>query len=223
MITPELKDKIEHIVNVFETGSIAGGYAAVSIYKDGKNNSRQITYGRSQTTEQGNLRTLLEMYGESNGEYARDFRSYVKKVGKTPLTDDKDFIQLLKKAGKDPVMQQVQDHFFDIVYYFPALQFFDGYKFILPLSMLVIYDSYIHSGSVPGFLRQRFTEVPPSMGGDEKKWIVAYTNVRHEWLLHHSRAILRKTAYRTACFLAQIKAGNWQLTEPVDANNVIVP
>lgn len=223
MITPEIKNKIEAIVNVFETGSTTGGYSTVSIYKDGKNNSRQITYGRSQTTEQGNLRTLIEMYVTNQGQYAEDLKPYLPRIMKTPLVDDAAFISLLKKAGKDPVMRQTQDHFFDIVYYTPALQFFDGYKFILALSMLVIYDSYIHSGSVPGFLRQRFTEVPPAMGGNEKKWITDYTMARNNWLENNSRLILRKTVYRTACFLEQIKNDNWALSAPVNANGVLVP
>lgn len=223
MITPELKNKIEAIVNVFETGSETGGYGTVSIYKDGKENARQITYGRSQTTEQGNLRTLMDMYFANGGEYAGAFKPYLSKIGKTSLVDDRDFISLLKKAGSDPVMRQTQDYFFDVVYYSPARQFFDGYKFILPLSLLVIYDSYIHSGSVPGFLRQRFKEMPPSMGGDEKKWVTAYVNARQDWLQNNSRQIVRKTVYRTRCFLEQIAKNNWLLDAPVEANSVLVP
>jgi hypothetical protein len=51
---------------------------------------------------------------------------------------------------------------------------------MLPLSMLVVYDSFIHSGSVPMFLRKRFIERPPANGGDEKKWIGSYVEVRHQ-------------------------------------------
>lgn len=223
MITPEIKNKIEAIVNVFETGSPTGGYSTVVIYKDGKNDSRQITYGRSQTTEQGNLRSLIEMYVANQGQYAKELKPYLSLIMNTPLVDDKDFIALLKKAGNDPVMRDTQDQFFDIVYYTPALHFFDGYKFLQPLSLLVIYDSYIHSGSVPSFLRQRFTEAPPSMGGEEKKWVTEYTKARNDWLANNSKAILRQTVYRTACFLEQIKRNNWSLTAPVDAHGVMVP
>src|SRR5215470_12651723 len=52
----------ERVINVFETGSIQGNYAAISIFNDGPHDIRQITYGRSQTTEYGNLPELVRMY-----------------------------------------------------------------------------------------------------------------------------------------------------------------
>lgn len=223
MITLQIKTKIEAIVNVFETGSISGGYDVISIYKDGRKGSRQITYGRSQTTEQGNLRSLIEMYIANKGLFADDFKTYLAKIGKTPLVDDADFKTLLKNAARqDPVMRTTQDYFFDVVYYTPALHFFDGYKFVLPLSLLVIYDSYIHSGGVLSFLRQRFTEMPPSMGGDEKLWVGSYVKVRQDWLQNNPKKVLQNTVYRTQCFLTQIKNDNWMLNLPVNAHGVIV-
>ena len=54
MITPPQKSKIEAVINVFETGKKEGKYDALVVYRDGRGGSRQITYGRSQTTEQGN-------------------------------------------------------------------------------------------------------------------------------------------------------------------------
>ena len=50
MITTQQKTKILQIVNIFETGSKQGKYDNISIYADGKDNTKQITYGRSQTT-----------------------------------------------------------------------------------------------------------------------------------------------------------------------------
>ena len=50
------KTLIQKVVNVFESGSSEGRYDTLVIYADGVNNSHQITYGRSQTIEQGNLR-----------------------------------------------------------------------------------------------------------------------------------------------------------------------
>ncbi len=223
MITPDIKTKIEAIVNVFETGSITGQYDAISIYPDGKNNTRQITYGRSQTTEQGNLRSLIEMYIANNGLFAGQFNAYLPKIGKTPLVDDADFKALLQNAARqDPVMQQTQDRFFDIVYYMPALHFFDGYKFVWPLSLLVIYDSFIQSGGILSFLRQRFTETPPSMGGDEKIWTGSYVKVRQAWLQTNSNKILQGTIYRTRCLQNQIRNDNWALDQPVNANGITV-
>lgn len=225
MITASVKTKIEQIINVFETSSIAGKYDALVVMKDGKDNSRQITYGRSQTTEQGNLRTLVEMYITRNGIFANDFKPFRTKIGKEPLADNADFKNLLRKAAReDLIMRNAQDEFFDILYYTPALAFFTSLKLTLPLSLLVVYDSFIHSGGVPAFLRERFPETPPSVaGGNEKAWVKAYVKTRHEWLATNKKVLLQKTIYRTQCFLDQIKADNWSLKKPVDANDIMVP
>ena len=51
--------------------SRGGKYGAISIFEDGPNDIRQITYGRSQTTEYGNLRELVQMYVEAGGASPR--------------------------------------------------------------------------------------------------------------------------------------------------------
>ena len=45
-------------------------------------------------------------------------------------------------------MRQTQDAFFDKVYFQPAKAWADAHGFTLPLSMLVIFDSFIHSGQI---------------------------------------------------------------------------
>jgi len=223
MITSSQKSKIIQIINVFETGTREGKYDLIATYPDGKNGSRQITYGRSQTTEQGNLKALLEKYISNKGIFAGEFKIYLPKIGKIPLVDDTVFKNLLKKAAKqDPVMRKSQDDFFEVLYYQPALHFFEKNKFTQALSLLVIYDSYIHSGSVPAFIREKFAENVPLNGGDEKKWIKKYTEARHSWLTNHSKQLLRKTNYRTKCFLEQIANNNWDLSKPTDANGTAV-
>lgn len=215
------KKKIQEILNVFETGSIKGDYSAVSIYKDGPNDIKQITYGKSQTTEWGNLSNLIQRYSVKNGKFSNFFMPYISKIGKVSLVYDTIFIDKLKEAGTDIVMKQVQDEFFDDVYWKPAMKFVNDNKFVFPLSGLVIYDSYIHSGGIPVFLRNKFSEVPPSKGGDEKQWIEQYLNTRQKWLANHSRPILRKTIYRTKNMLVALKQNDWDLTKPFNANGVI--
>ena len=119
MIPPAAKNKIEDIVNVFECGSTNGSYAALVKYKDytdpvTKTNIVQITYGRSQTTEFGNLKALVKMYVEANGQFAQELSSYVNRIGRKPsLSTDKFFCDALIKAGKtDPIMKACQDEFF---------------------------------------------------------------------------------------------------------------
>ena len=224
MITQAHKHLIEKVVNVFETGTPEGKYDGLVVMADGKNASRQITYGRSQTTEQGNLKKLLQHYAKNGGVFSNEFAPFLPKIKTTPLADDGPFKTLLVKAAReDPIMVRTQDEFFDAHYYSPALGFFQQNEFTLPLSLLVIYDSYIHSGRVPAYLRKRFGETTPIQGGTETTWTSTYVDIRHQWLKYHRNALLQKTIYRTQCFKDQIAAGNWMLEKlPITANGVPV-
>jgi chitosanase len=214
----------EQVINAFETGKIEGDYGALVIFNDGPHRIRQVTYGRSQTTEYGNLEELVQMYVDANGTFSDKLRPFVAKIGVTPLVDNKEFKQLLRDAGKkDPVMQRIQDEFFEKRYFQPAMQWADTNKFTLPLAALVIYDSFIHSGSILDFLRKRFSEIPPVKGGNEKTWIKQYVDARHKWLATHSNKILQGTVYRTQCFKREIARDNWDLSQaPINANGVKV-
>jgi chitosanase len=223
-LTPVQKRLIERIVNVFETGTPDGDYANISIYHDGPHDIRQITYGRSQTTEYGKLRQLVIKYVDAGGAFSEALGPYVDLVGSVPLTDDAEFKNLLRKAGRqDIVMREVQDEFFDQAYFQPAIAWADEHGFAEPLSALVIYDSFIHSGSILRAIRSRFPEVPPSAGGDERAWTAAYVNARHRWLAAHPRLPVRNTVYRTRCFKNEIQRGNWDLSRvPINANGTKV-
>jgi len=204
-LTDQQKRLCEQVINVFESGSVEGNYAAISIYADGPHGMKQVTYGRSQTTEYGNLEDLIEMYVKANGLYSPQLKPYLDKIGVTPLMDDAAFKQLLRDAAKkDPLMRKVQDEFFDKRYFQPAMAWADTGGFTHPLSALVIYDSFIHSGSIPDFLRKRFPVVLPVKNGVEKDWIKQYVDARHLWLSQHSNKILQRTIYRTQCFKNEI-------------------
>ncbi|HEV2799862.1 MAG TPA: chitosanase [Pyrinomonadaceae bacterium] len=218
------KRLVERIINVFETGTPDGDYSNISIYHDGPHNIRQITYGRSQTTEYGNLRRLVEDYVAAGGLFSQQLQPYADQAGSTPLTDDANFKNLLRRAGRqDPVMRRVQDRFFDEVYFRPAMRWADQNGFTQPLSALVIYDSFIHSGSILWPIRNMFPESPPSSGGNEQAWTTAYVNARHNWLRTHPRPPVRLTTYRTQCFKREIQRANWDLSQvPVNANGTQV-
>lgn len=215
----EIKTKIQKIVNVFESGTPDGDYGCISLYEDGPNGIKQITYGKSQTTEWGNLPSLIKLYIENSGKLSLHFVEYVAgDLGRVSLVNDKSFISLLKEASKDPIMRESQDSFFDTHYWEPAKKWFDKNGFKSNLSMLVIYDSFIHSGSILKFLRERFSEKVPVNGGDEKAWIEQYCSARLNWLKNHSNPILRKTTYRVNDFLTAIKKEDWDLSQPFMAN-----
>jgi len=223
-LTPSQKLICERVVNVFESGSPQGDYSNISIYNDGPHSILQLTYGRSQTTEYGNLRELVQMYVDAGGKYSAALASYVSKIGRTPLVNDDTFKSYLRKAGReDQVMRDTQDAFFDKRYFMPAMQWANDHGFKEPLSALVIYDSFIHSGSILDFLRAKFPEKPPSEGGDEKTWTREYVEARNDWLATSSRTILHATVYRTKCFMREIARNNWDLTQlPIMAHGVPV-
>lgn len=217
MITPPNKKKIQDVVSVFETSSTKPLYDILVCMHDGPGKCLQITYGKHQTTEFGNLKALIRMYCDSYGRYARDLRSYLAYIGDPlhPLAKNEPFKYLLKLAGTDIVMHEVQDKFFDQYYWDPAMKFFQQQNFTLPLSMLVIYDSYIQSGGILDFLRKRFGEKTPINNGNEQRWISAYVNVRDKWLEDHTNPILPYTDYRTDCLQDAIQKNNWDLSQPI--------
>lgn len=223
-LTAAQKSLIERIVNVFETGTPDGDYAAITIFNDGPHNMPQITYGRSQTTEFGNLGQLVRMYADANGRFSDLLRPFASRVGQEILTDNAEFKGLLRSAGReDPVMRRIQDQFFDQAYFQPAMQWADNHQFTLPLSALVIYDSFIHSGRILSVIRNTFPEVTPDQGGSEKLWITAYINARQNFLAGSHRAVVRRTVYRTKCLMDEANRENWDLSlVPVIANGVKV-
>ena len=214
----KIKNKIQKIVNVFESGTPDGDYGCISLYEDGPNGIKQVTYGKSQTTEWGNLPELIKLYINNNGEFASEFNKFTDALGRTSLVANKSFISLLKAASKDPIMKESQDSFFDTHYWQPAKAWFDKNGFKSNLSMLVIYDSFIHSGSILKFLRQRFTETVPVNGGSEKAWIEQYCQARLSWLNNHSNPILRKTNYRVVDFIRAMEKNDWDLNQEFLAN-----
>jgi len=223
-LTPAQKTIIERVVNAFETGRPDGDYSAIALFYDGPHGIRQITYGRSQTTEYGKLRLLIRRYVDAGGMYSSDLDEYADRVGVEPLTDDLQFRSLLRTAGrKDPVMRDVQDAFFEQQYFAPAMQWARDRGFTLPLSALVVYDSFIHSGSILPLIRRTFPERTPDAGGDERAWTTAYVTARHAWLARHSRTYVRRRRYRTRCLAEEIGRANWHLeVKPILANGVVV-
>ncbi len=213
------KQKIQQIVNCFETGSPNGDYGNVSIFNDGPQGVKQLSYGKSQTTASGGLQELITDYIKNGGKFSKDFEPYAPNIKKNlSLWANKELVGLLKKAGEDPIMKSTQDAFFDRTYWAKAAKWAEVNGFIENLSLLVIYDSFIHSGCILSFLREKFSAKTPKNGGDEKTWITQYINVRHDWLANHSNKILRKTIYRTNDMKKAIAEKDWNLDLTFEAN-----
>jgi chitosanase len=109
-LTSAQKLIIERVINCFETGKPEGDYGCISIYADGPHDIRQITYGRSQTTEYGKLRQLVQMYVDAQGTYSDALMPYADKIGSEMLVDDSIFKNFLRRAGREDIeMHRIQD------------------------------------------------------------------------------------------------------------------
>lgn len=232
LITAEVKAKIYRIISVFETGSKYPQYDSLTVLNDarinengffdsnGKIKSTQKTFGAYQTTEQYNLKKLIQVYIDHKGRYASDFSDYMPILGLKPIKDPT-FSELLKKSGSDPVMGLSQDIFFEIEYFKPAYKWFLDNGFTLPLSLAVIFDSFIHSGRIRDNIRNMFPEQTPANGGDEKIWIIQYTQARENWLKSGGE-LLSKTTYRQDAFQKEFFENDWTMQTPFNANGVII-
>jgi chitosanase len=105
ILTPQQKRICERALNAFETDTADGDYGNIPIYGDGPGRIRQITYGRSQTTDYGHLSELVSMYVAADGELSKELKPYVNRMGKQALMNDAQVKQLLKRADKTPLMQ----------------------------------------------------------------------------------------------------------------------
>ncbi len=224
-ITAEQKDSINKILEVFETGRIGDNYDTIALLPDGPNKRVQITFGKHQTTEYGQLPNLLTQYVRRGGllaDYIKPYLHTMGQRGKSSFANDKTLLKHLRNTANDPIMRELQDSFFEKEYFEPALLWATQQGFTLPLSMLVIYDSYIHSGQIRDDIRKAFPERPPVRGGDEKTWIAQYLQARENWLSKHSNRVVRNTVYRTNEMQEFIAEDNWNLERPLNVRGIII-
>jgi chitosanase len=185
-------------------------YSDVYIYRDGPGGVRQITLSIG-FTQYGNLGPLVAAYAERTGKFSQQINKFVGRMREADLVNNAEFINLLKEAGEDPVMQQTQEELFDKFYLTPGVKWAADQGFVLPLSNLVICDSYLHSGSILPTIRSRFPAKTPTNGGQEKAWISQYTDARQNWLANHSNTLLHVTVYRTKYYKELIATDDWEL------------
>jgi chitosanase len=214
----DLSSLIKKVLLAFEQSRTSIRYEAVYLWDDGPKNIKQITLSFG-ITEHGNLKKFIDQYIQQNGRYAKDFAKYTSLIGKQSLVSDNNFINLLKESAQDPTMQQCQEKAFDSMYITPALNWCSKNNLILPLSKLVIADSFLHSGSILTQIRNAFKAKIPSNGGDEKEWITQYCQARRQWLSTHSRKDLHKTVYRPNFLLSLIVKNDWHLNESIYVAN----
>jgi chitosanase len=219
-ITKAQEETILRILEAIETGRPGGDYGLVSLLHDGEGDRLQITLGIQFDEASGDLKKVLRLYQSRSGDAAPKLAPYIPRINTFATTSatvlglDQGFHGLLRSLGSDPVMQNAQDDIFEQETWLPAKEWADQNGFTLPLSLLVIADSFLQSGSMLSFLRRRFVERVPARGGLEKSWIRAYVTVRHSWLKGSANAALRNSSYRTLLYLSLLELQDWALAEP---------
>ena len=215
MLTETQRKTAQAIINIFETGRVQGEYGRVTLLPG---DSGHLTYGRSQTTlASGNLHLLIKAYcDEETASLGPSFRPFLARLADRNLALDRDlkFRDFLSRAGNDPTMRQVQDKFFDRVYWSPSQTFAQTAGVTTPLGATVVYDSCIHGSwrKIRDLTNERHGKVPAI---NENVWVTHYVTERRAWLADHSNPLLHKTVYRMDTFQELIRAKNWTLQLPI--------
>jgi chitosanase len=219
-VNDQQKKIAQAIVNVFETGSVAGRYDSLTLLAG---DAGHLTYGRSQTTlGSGNLYLLLKAYCEAaDAQYASVLLPFLPRFQQMDLTLDTDMALrgILREAGNDPVMRSQQDAFFDRAYFAPSNKAAVAASLQTALSQAVTYDSFIQGGwpRVSGKVNVALGTVQGAV--TEQQWIGSYVQARKAWLAS-LKDPLPKTVYRMDSFQQLITDGNWELTLPMTVHGV---
>ena len=222
MLTDLQKRTAQAIVNIFETSRVRGDYGKVTLLPG---DSGHLTYGRSQTTlASGNLSLLINAYGEADGaQVAEPLRASLDRLAARDLTLDTDlaFRGLLRVAGDDPVMHDVQDRFFDRVYWSPSAVAASTLNIDTALGTGVVYDSRVHGSW--GVMRDRTLQRYGAVAAiGEEAWISHYVDERRDWLATNSNSLLQRTVYRMDAFRGLIGEGRWDLGLPLRVRGVVI-
>jgi chitosanase len=220
MLSDTQKKTAQAIINIFETSRVRGNYGSVTLMAG---DTGHLTYGRSQTTlASGNLYLLIRAYCEAQeAQFASVLSPYLGRLKQRDLTLDHDMTLrgVLRSAGDDPVMEEVQDRFFDGVYWEPSLAAANALAINTALGVTVVYDSHVH-----GAWKTVRDKTPTKDGTGnplgEKDWVSRYVEERKNWLATNPNTLLHKTVYRMEAFQQLIGAGKWDLGLPLRVRSV---
>jgi chitosanase len=219
MINKQQKQTAQAIVNIFETDSVLGNYSTVTVLKG---DSGHLTFGRSQTTlGSGNLFILIERYCQTDdARYSQHLKKYLPPLESRDIQLDDDLYlkNLLRATADDPIMLQVQDEFFEEVYWQLALRRANNQNITTALGVAIVYDSTIHGSW--NFMRHRTNREQGRIDVlGEENWLKAYIDTRFNWLANHRKWILRQTVYRMHTFIDMMAESFWDLPLPMVIRN----
>ena len=202
------------IVNLFETGEVRGRYDAVTLLPG---DTGRLTFGRAQASlGSGNLHLLLSRYCATVGaRFGARLRAWLPALAARSAAIDHDLKlhNLLRASADDPVMRDVQDAFFDEMFWEPAVRAAHRLGIRSPLGVAIVHDGWVHGSWAA--LRDR-----TSAGGSldkigEHEWLRRHVRIRHDWLASHPNPLLRNTVYRMDAFQRLIETEAWGLTLPL--------
>jgi chitosanase len=205
------KNLINKILFIFEAGKGPDDYGKVTICDDGPMGDMQIKYGIIQEPEYRNMKRIIEMYVGNNGKYAKELVDFINKIGIEGMHKNQVFISSLKSAGNDEIMKEVQNKFFEEFYVTPALIWADDNKFKMPLSLLIIINSFIQLNWMPPYIINEMKIRTPYYGGDEKEFIKDYMDKRQIHAIHSPSKTINKWHPITQILRNQISEQNWYL------------
>lgn len=202
------------IVNIFETGTVRGDYGQVTVQPG---DTGRLSYGRAQATlGSGNLHQVVARYCAMVGaRFAARLRPWLPALAaRSPAADtDLKLHNLLRACADDPVMRDVQDAFFDEMFWDPAVRAAIRLGIRSPLGVAVVYDSWLHGSW--GLLRDRTIAGGTLQQVGEHEWIQRYVRLRRDWLATHPNPLLRKTVHRMDAFQRLIAVDAWGLPLPL--------
>lgn len=192
MLTHTQKKTAESIINIFETSEVLGNYGQVTVISG---DTGHLTFGRSQTTlGSGNLYKLLKRYCDNGGaRFGGRLEPFLPpcKRKDTRLDDDLTLHNVLRASADDVVMRDTQDQFFDQEYWQPAAAAADRLGLVSPLSVTVVYDSFVH-GSWPKMRDRTTNRVGTVAEVGEQRWVQTYVTTRRGWPAIRARISARR-------------------------------
>jgi chitosanase len=202
------------IVNLFETGAVRGHYGALAVLPG---DTGRLTFGRSQASlGSGNLHLLVERYcGTVGARFGARLRAWLPALAARNAAADTDvkLHNLLRASADDPVMRDVQDAFFDELFWDPAVRASARLGVRSPLGAAIVYDSWVHGSWTS--LRDRTNAGGTLNDLGEHEWLRRYVRLRREWLATHPNALLRTTVYRMDTFQHMMEQESWGLPLPL--------
>lgn len=226
-LTREQRLRADHLVSVFENGTIDIQYDYVEDIHDG----RGYTAGRGFTTATGDVLSVTEDYLRAvPHDPLAQFVPELRRLAAAESGDTSNlqgFPAAWQAAARTPEMQAAEDREVDRSSFNPALVHARALGIATPLALAELYDAVVMNGDgddpdgVPALIRQATQRAhgTPKTGVSEHTWLRAFLQVRRADLAHANDADTRdawaEAVGRVDVFMDLLDAGNDDLHGPI--------